>query len=141
MPDNESSKKIITKSGKEALKKLIIDGDELIEQFVSKAEGIIGILRDTGEPQILINTDKLTNPQIISLLLIGKYFSYELGLVDKPSMNRDELSVLSGIHEMSISARISDLNKENKVRSVDRGEYAVNIHAINSILNEINAKI
>ncbi len=128
-------------SVREIYEELLIDKTKRAKALVEKAKGILGIDKDTGEPLILVSRSKLTDRLLISLYLCGKYFASELGLVESPSATLEELSKKLGISKAVISARITELKREGKIRMINRGEYAVIFSMIGSILDEAREKI
>lgn len=128
-------------SEKDVYKELLLDKTHRAKALVEKAKGIVGIDDDTGEPIILVSRARLTDKLIVSLYLCGKFFSSELGLVDTPSATLDELSGNLGLEKDSVSARLSELKKEGKIRTIERGKYEVVSSLIIAILDEVRSKL
>jgi len=128
-------------SEKDVYKELLINKSKSAKAFVEKARSILGIDEETGEPIILIPRKKLTDKLLISIYLCGKFFASELGLIDSPSASIGELNEKLGIEKDVISARVSELKNEGKIKILERGKYEVIFNSIGMILDEIHEKV
>ncbi len=131
-------------SEKQILSLLLTDESETLNRLVEKAQRIFKINKKTGEVLLLPPRSKLTDKQLITVHLLGKYFSSKLELSSTDSLSFDELRKLSGLEESSISARISELRKEGLAETGERGVYRINyqsLEAFSSAMEEIEGSI
>ena len=81
-------------SEKEILKKLLVDEEDILKdlsELVGKAKNIFVIERSTGKI-FFKNFGKLTDPQRITALLVGRYFAEKLDIIDDDSMGVSEIA-------------------------------------------------
>ena len=126
---------------KRLLEKLIVDEKSVISRLVERAQGIVGIDRETGSPVILAPRTRLTDRDQIFLLLLGRYFSYKLGRSDRYSLDLGEVVNGVGIDAKAASARLSDLKRERLVEGISKGEYRIIYANAESGLGSIAEKL
>ena len=128
-------------SEKEILEKLLIDERETLKRLVEKSEKILRVDKKTGDTVIIAPRSKLTDRQLISIILLGRYFSNKLNLVPSEVMTIDEIAQKLNIDKDVVSARLSDLKRERIVEMVSRGEYRISHANADTMLDEISEKI
>ena len=128
-------------SEKDILGKLLIDEKEILEGLVQKSEKILRIDKKTGDTVIVAPKSKLSDRELIAIILLSKYFSSKLNLVTSDTMTPSEISQKLGIEEASVSARLSDLKRERVVEMVSRGEYRISYANIERVLDDIQEKV
>jgi len=128
-------------SEKEILEKLLIDERETLKRLVEKSEKILRVDKKTGDTVIIAPRSKLTDRQLISIILLGRYFSNKLNLVPSEVMTIDEIAQKLNLDKDVVSARLSDLKRERIVEMVSRGEYRISHANADTMLDEISEKI
>ena len=128
-------------SEKEILEKLLIDEKETLRRLVEKSEKILRIDKKTGDTVIIAPRSKLTDRHLISIVLLGRYFSNKLNLAPSEVMTTDEIAQKLNIKKEVVSARLSDLKRERIVEMVSRAEYRISYANVETMLTEIREKI
>lgn len=128
-------------SKKKILSELIIDEEAVLNELVKKSKNLIAIGGTTGEVFLRCDKTKLGNKDLVFLNLLGIYFSYEMDLIDNKYIDRKNLSKMVGTSENVISARISDLRKENLVDSNNEGHYCILVAKVPEYLDIITEKL
>ncbi len=127
-------------SEKEILSSLLTDPKETLKRLVAKTERVFRIDRATGAVVLLPPKAKLTDRQLITVYLLGRYFASRLELAQTDTLTIEELLKLSQLEESSLSARLSELKRDGLVESVERGSYRVayeNLESFGQLLEEI----
>jgi len=112
-----------------------------LRRLVEKSEKILRIDKETGDTVIIAPRSKLTDRHLISIVLLGRYFSNKLNLVPSELMTTDEIAQKLNIKKEVVSARLSDLKRERIVEMVSRGEYRISYANAETMLAEIHEKI
>lgn len=128
-------------SEKEILEKLLIDEKETLRRLVEKSEKILRIDKKTGDAVIIAPRSKLTDRHLISIVLLGRYFSNKLDLASSEVMSTDEIAQKLNIKKEVVSARLSDLKRERIVEMISRAEYRISYANVETMLAEIREKI
>ncbi len=123
------------------LERLLIDEEEALERLVRLSEQVLRIDKKTGNTVVIAPRSKLTDREVIYIVLLGRYFANKLGLVDKDSMPLSEISEHSGVDEKAASARLSELKRERAVESLGRGEHRIAYANVETVLGEINDRL
>ncbi len=76
------------------------------EELIKKSKELFGI--DAKSGKVIFNISDFTNPEKISLLLTGKYFYRELGLLENDQMDINQISSELGIIKTSLSAPLDN---------------------------------
>ena len=118
------------------LKKMLIDEEAVFERLVDRASNLFKIDK-SGDIIFLIPKSRLTHRQSIALVLLGRYFAAELGILETDTMTSGDLSPYIDTDKKSITARLADLKKESVIQSVERGTFRVSILGISKILDEL----
>lgn len=100
----------INPAGFDALTKIVLQTKSI--ELIEKVKDIMKIDPDVG-PVILASRDKISDSDIIALVLIGMKIGFDLGILSKEYLFLDEISNLTGISYNVVRARISDLRKGN----------------------------
>lgn len=82
----------------------------------------------------------LSNRDRILLLLVGRYFSKEMGILEYDGLPIADISKQLGIPNTTLSAPLGDLVKKNILRKNENGEYRVVYHQIKNELQRLNGK-
>jgi len=120
---------------KEILKELIISEKDTIKKLrllVEKSKKYIGINEKDGK--IIIKNPNFSNRKKILLLLIGRYFSKELGLIKKDSLTLREISKELGTKVTTVSGPVGDLVKAGILKK-ENAEYRILHYRIEEVLN------
>ena len=127
-------------SRKEKLKELLVDENEVFEQIIDKVKQLIGINKTDGSIVFKIDQENLTDHQAILLYLLGAKFAFDLELREYPEVSNQELADFLNRDPNAIGSRISELKKERKVTSPERGKHIVKPLIIKNDIDEIVQK-
>ena len=122
-------------SEKEILKKLLVDEEDILKdlsELVGKAKNIFVIERSTGKI-FFKNFGKLTDPQRITALLVGRYFAEKLDIIDDDSMGVSEIAGALGRPKTSLSGPLKDLSTKRYVEKMDNKKYRIAHNRIQDI--------
>ncbi len=132
----------IEQEKKEILSKIFLkEGDTLKElgELVTLSSGFFKIEQESAS--IIFNQDvSISNRDKIILLLIGRYFSKEMGVLQSDVLPIAEISKQLGIPNTTTSAPLGDLVRKKIVRKTDNGDYGILYHQIKSELQRLNGK-
>ena len=120
------------------LKDLVINENEIIDNLVSTIQKIKDFFRieDKSGKIIFQNYSKLTNPQKICCVLMGKYFANRLSIIEDHTASVSELSSELDIPVTTLSAPLKSLRKSNWVLYAE-SRYKINIHQIDEIVDSL----
>ena len=121
---------------KEILKKLLVDEEDILKdlsELVDKAKNIFVIERSTGKI-FFKNFGKLTDPQRITALLVGRYFAEKLDIIDDDSMGVSEIADALGRPKTSLSGPLKDLSTKRYVEKMDNKKYRIAHNRIQDIV-------
>jgi len=121
---------------KKVLKDILVSEEGMIHnlsEIIKKAKKIF-VLEEKSGKIIFKNYSKLTNPQRISAILIGKYFAKRLNIIQDNSMEGPEISNELNIPQTTLSAPLKSL-KDKGLISSEKGKYRVNPHRIEEIIS------
>jgi len=121
---------------REMLQRLVLDEDAVFEDLVGRSENMIRIDK-LGNVVFLVPANKRTLRQTIALVLLGRHFAAELGIVDSDTMTAEEMTPCVGADTKSITARLAELKKDSVVQAVDRGVFHISILGAAKVLAEI----
>lgn len=133
MKDNNSKDK------KDLLKSLLVSEEdtlEILSELVELSKEYIKIESKTGRV-LFEDISKHTNIEKIELLLIGQYFSKELGLVSKHSLSSSEIGKILDIPTTTLSNPIGKLIKSNVLKK-EGDEYRIAYYKIKEVLENMN---
>ena len=120
--------------------KLLINEDEIWEETLEIASKMLN-LTSLGEVIIKIPEKKITLRERILLYSIGKRYAYEADIIEEPHITLEEFSREFRTDKKVLSARISELIRESKMRTRERGKYQVGYFDLREFLEEILSKI
>lgn len=126
---------------KDILKDILVSEEDVIQnllEIVKKVKEIF-VLEEKSGKIIFKNYSKLTNPQRISAILIGKYFAKRLNIIKDNSMEGPEISKELNIPQTTLSAPLKSLKDKGLILS-DKGKYRVNPHRIEEIISTFEKK-
>lgn len=122
---------------KEILKKLLVDENQVIKdlaELVDKAKDVFVIEKNSGK--VIFNEfGKLTDPQRICALLIGRYFAEKLEVLKDSSLGISEIANELGRPKTALSGPMKDLVKKGYAEKLSNRKYAIAYHRIKEILN------
>jgi len=132
----------IEQEKKDILSKIFLkEGDTLKElgELVTLSSGFFKIEQESAS--VIFNQDvSISNRDKIILLLIGRYFSKEMGVLQSDVLPIAEISKQLGIPNTTASAPLGDLVKKKIVRKTDNGDYGIIYHRIKNELQRLNDK-
>ena len=109
-----------------------------LAQLISTAKEYFKIEHETGT--IIFNSEhELTNEEKIFLLLLGKYFAKEKGIIDSSSLVLAEIGKELAIKSTTLSAPLGRLVATGTIRK-EGSDYKLVYHKVKPVLNEISAK-
>jgi len=123
---------------KEILKDMLIEESDVIQNLssiVKKANQIFVIEKESGKV-IFKNYSKLTNPQKICCILIGKYFTKRLDIKDDHTATISEISKELDIPQTTLSSPLKSLRKTGQIL-YEKSRYRINPHRIEEIVESI----
>jgi hypothetical protein len=125
----------------EVAKKLTLNVD--LQQLARDCEGIIAFSAEGAN--VLVSRSKLTDNEVLGLLLLAGYVGFQLGKLDGDGVSRDELQAKLGKDAKIVSTRLGELVKsEIAVKTADE-KYRITTYGVvqmqKEILPRIRAKI
>jgi len=126
---------------KDILKDILVSEEDAIQnlsEIVNRAKKIFVLEAKSGKI-IFKNYSKLTNPQRISAVLIGKYFAKRLNIVNNNSMENSELSEVLNIPQTTLSAPLKALKTKGLIL-YDKGKFRINPHRIEETISSFEKK-
>jgi len=122
---------------KEILKKLLVDEKDVIKDLanlVDKAKDVFVIEKNSGK--VIFNEfGKLSDPQRICALLVGRYFAEKLEVLEDSSLGISEIANDLGRPKTALSGPLKDLIKKGYVEKLSNRKYKIAYHRIKEILN------
>ena len=119
---------------------LFTDPSEILQKLKGLASKLFKFTKE-GDIIRKVSLDDLTNVEQIDLISLEKRLLFEENLIDNDLVSLDELDQELALNKNQISARVSDLNKSNILKRTGRGEYKLNIYAIDEFLESILKKL
>lgn len=126
---------------KDTLKDILVSEEDVIQnlsEIVKKAKEIF-VLEEKSGKIIFKNYSKLTNPQRIFVVLIGKYFAKRLNIINNNSMEISELSEELNIPQTTLSSPLKALKTKGLIL-YDKGKYRINPHRTEEIISSFEKK-
>jgi len=125
----------------EILRTLFVSEKEILRRVVEKARRLIGIDEISGKTVITAERSKLRDKDLVYLVVLGRYFSYKLGLSSSDAINTDEVTQESGLRKDIASARLHDLKSEGVIEATStatwKAVYARAEESIDGILSKV----
>jgi hypothetical protein len=117
--------------------KLVLSVD--LQQLAKDCEGII-TFSDEGA-NVLVPRSKLTDNEVLGLLLLASYVGFRLGRLESDCVSRDELQVKLGKDAKIVSTRLGELVKgELAVKTADE-KYKITTFGVTQMQKEILPRI
>lgn len=120
---------------KEILKKLLVDEKDIIKDLanlVDKAKDVFVIEKSTGRV-IFKDFGKLSDPQRISALLVGRYFAVKLELSEDGSLGISEIAQFLGRPKTALSGPLKDLISKGFVEKLSNRKYVIAYNRIKDV--------
>lgn len=124
----------------ELIKQLyIIDEEEIFDKYIKEFRKWIAL---TKHGKVILEQTTTNLPQKLRVLLyiIGKKIAFEAKLVKEDIVTTEELSSELDLSGKVVSARASELKKENMIKEVNKGIYQLNIKNLDKILTQLKTK-
>ncbi|MEM3172915.1 MAG: helix-turn-helix domain-containing protein [Candidatus Nitrosotenuis sp.] len=121
----------------EILKKLLVEEKDVIRDLASlveKAKEVFVIEKPSGRV-IFKEFGKLSDPQRICALLIGRYFAVKLGLLEDSSLGVSEIADELGRPKTALSGPLKDLGTKGFVEKLTNRKYVIAYHRIKDIFD------
>ena len=132
----------IEQKKKEILNKIFLKEDDTLKELgelVTLSSGFFKIEQKSAS--IIFNQDvSISNRDKIILLLIGRYFSKEMGVLQSDGLPIADVSKQLGIPNTTLSAPLGDLVKKKIAHKSDSGEYRIVHHQIKNELQRLSSK-
>ena len=121
---------------RELLKDLLVNETEIIKNLASTIQKVKKIFRieEKSGKIVFNNYSKLTNPQRICCILMGKYFTNKLGIIEDSTAAVSDLSSELEIPSTTLSSPLKSLRKSGLIL-YDDSRYKINPHRIEEITN------
>lgn len=122
-----------------AVKKIILTVE--LESLIEAVKNVIAIAPEG--PVVLVDRQKLTDNQILTLHLLGTYIGNKLGFLEN-YLTKEELQLSVGKNAKITSTRLGELVREGLVMKTEKSNYKLTTHGIKlfqqKILPEIKEK-
>ena len=131
----------IEQKRREILAELLVSEKETLDQLkeLVQLSKLLFKIDETGKV-ILSRNHKFSNPEKIELLLIGKYFAFNLKLIEEPCLDITQISEGLGIKNTTLSAPLGKLVEDRIITKPGSGKYQIVHHEIENTLKLINNK-
>jgi len=125
----------------EVAKKLTLNVN--LQQLARDCEGIIAF--STEGANVLVSRSKLTDNEVLGLLLLAGYVGFQLGKLESYGVSRDELQAKLGKDAKIVSTRLGELVKSEIAVKTSDEKYKITTFGVvqmeKEILPRIRAKI
>ncbi len=121
----------------EIIKKLLVEEKDVIKDLASlveKAKEIFVIEKPSGKV-IFKEFGKLSDPQRICALLIGRYFAVKVGLLQDSSLGVSEIAGELGRPKTALSGPLKDLVTKGFIEKLTNRKYSIAYHRIKDIFD------
>jgi len=129
------------KSKKEIIEELLLTEEDTLKKLktlIDRTKLLVKI--DQKTRKIVVSSEFVfSNPERILLLLIGQYFSKELGLSDTERMNTSKLEKESGIKRSTLYWPLLALLQSGYIGQ-DGEEYFIQHYKIEEVINSLSSK-
>jgi hypothetical protein len=121
----------------EVAKKLVLNVD--LQQLARDCEGIIAFSAEGAN--VLVSRSKLTDNEVLGLLLLAGYVGFQLAKLESDGVSRDELQTRLGKDAKIVSTRLGELVKsEIAVKTADE-KYKITTFGVVQMQKEILPRI
>jgi len=123
---------------KEILEKLLVDEGDVIKDLARSVDTVkdIFVIEKQSGRIIFKDFGKLSDPQRICALLIGKYFATRLGIIPENSLGVSDIAKELGRPKTALSGPLKELSKKGFVEKLPNRKNIVAFHRINDIIKE-----
>lgn len=121
----------------EVAKKLTLNVD--LQQLARDCEGIIAFSAEGAN--VLVSRSKLTDNEVLGLLLLAGYVGFQLGKLDSDGFSRDELQARLGKGGKIVSTRLGELVKSELAVKTSDEKYRITTFGVMQMQKEIIPKI
>ncbi|MEM4703570.1 MAG: hypothetical protein QXJ02_00650 [Candidatus Bathyarchaeia archaeon] len=118
-------------------KTLVLNVD--LQKLVKDCEGIIAFSKEGTN--LLVPRTKLTDNEVLGLLLLAAHVGFELGLLNNNSVSRDELVARLGKDAKIVSTRLGELVKSELATKTAEEKYKITTFGITQMQKEFLPKI
>lgn len=130
------------KNKEEILKELLLTEEDTLKKLrvlIDKTKTLVKIDQKTNK--IVISSEfNFSNPEKVLLLLIGRYFSKELGISNTEGMDIQELEKESGIKKTTLSKPLGGLLFSGYIGQDSGKRYFVHHYKIEEIVNLLHSR-
>ncbi len=123
----------------EILKKLVIEEKDItkeMEKLVEEASKYFRIEKPSGKI-IFQNFGSLSDKQRILVVLLGKYFAYQLKMIENASLSISEIANELGRPMTALSGSIKELTTKGYVEYLAGKRYRIAYHRIKEIFEDV----
>ncbi len=121
------------------LRDLVVSDRDILREAAVKAKPLIAITEETGEIFLRVPRTQLGAKDALALYLVGQYFLRAMEKADTSRLSVTDLAKKALVDNNIASARLAELASAGWVTRTGKGEYEVNPHVLNSLLDEIQA--
>ena len=121
----------------EVAKRLVLSVD--LQKLANDCEGLVGFSAEGIN--VLVPRGKLTDNEVLGLLLLAGYVGFRLGRLQSDRVSRDELAVRLGKDSKIVSTRLGELVKSEVVAKTADDKYKMTTFGVVQMQEEILPKI
>lgn len=126
---------------KGVLSELLVSEKETLEKLTELVKLAKPLFRIDENGKVILKRDyAFSNSEKIELLLIGKYFAFNLEIIGEPYLDIIQISAELGIKKTTLSAPLGNLVEGDLLTKPDSGKYQIVHHEIENILKAIHNK-
>lgn len=121
----------------ETAKKLLLSVD--VQRLAKDCEGVIAFSKEG--PNFMVDREKLTDNETLTLWLLANYVGFQLGATKKETVSKEELQIKLGKNPKIASTRLGELVKNETATKTANEEYRITTMGIVQMQKEILPKI
>ena len=118
-------------------KKFIVDDDVLKNRLEEIATKALEHCVVDKKGNVHFNGSNLSAREKLSLILAARAIASQMDETIKSDVSMAELTLISGLPEKQITARIAELTKDKLVTSSKKGIYSAVPHKVEALLNSV----
>jgi hypothetical protein len=118
-------------------KKFIVDDDVLKNRLEDIATKALEHCVVDMKGNVHFNSSNLSAREKLSLTLAARAIASQMDETIKSDVSMAELTLISGLPEKQITARIAELTKDKLVTSSKKGVYSAVPHKVEALLNSV----
>lgn len=119
---------------------LIVEEESVFSHVIPEVKRVLG-LDSEGDVVLKVDSSLLTQREVLSLLLIGRWFAHHVELKERGSMSLDEFEQYSVGSSKTVRARLAELVKKGVISKPARGEYQIRYTSVPMIVEQISEKV